>query len=346
MNSVFAIAMISLSCALSAALTWRFIHPGSFFHVLDHPNERSLHEHPVPRSGGVAIVTAWLVTAFMAIQGAGEAVAPAPWIIAGVLGLALVSFAEDRYGVPRRYRLLAHLLAASLLLLAGLAPEQVRVGALGLAVAPLLALPLTLLFGVWMTNLFNFMDGMDGFAGGMGVVGFATLAAAGWLAPEPGFALVSSVAAAACAGFLPWNFPQASIFMGDAGSTALGFLAAALTLWAAREGILPLWASLLVFSPFIVDASVTLLRRLLGGERIWQAHRSHYYQRLVGLGWSHRKTVLRAYLLMSACAATALQNRHQPAGQVIWLLGMWSAVYVLIAYKVHLLERRAGVAAR
>jgi len=242
--------------------------------------------------------------------------------------------------------MLVHLVAASLLLVPGPGLEHIALPGVSLSLSGPVAGVVTILFVAWVTNLYNFMDGMDGFAGGMGVVGFATLAAAGWLAAEPGFALVSSVAAAACAGFLPWNFPQASIFMGDAGSTALGFLAAALTLWAAREGILPLWASLLVFSPFIVDASVTLLRRLLGGERIWQAHRSHYYQRLVGLGWSHRKTVLRAYLLMSACAATALQNRHQPAGQVIWLLGMWSAVYVLIAYKVQLLERRAGVAAR
>ncbi len=337
-----AIALLGAAFTLSAWLSWRFTRPDSFFHVLDHPNERSLHSDPVPRSGGVAIVCVWLLGALLLQFRLGQVNPLASWIAASAVLLALVSFVEDRYGVARRYRLLAHLAAAAALPMAGLTAHQLQVGGWGLYLAPVLAVPLTLLLVVWMINLYNFMDGMDGFAGGMGAIGFAALGLTGWIKGVADFALLNALLAAACGGFLLWNFPKAKIFMGDAGSTTLGFLAAAMALWAARDGILPLWGSLLLFSPFIVDASVTLLRRAWRGERIWQAHRSHYYQRLVGLGWSHRKTVLRAYLLMAACAATALQSRNQPAHQVLWLLGMWAAVYAMIAYKVRLMERNAG----
>jgi hypothetical protein len=91
-----------------------------------------------------------------------------------------------------------------------------------------------------------------------------------------------------------------------------------------------------------VDATVTLVRRLLRGERIWEAHRSHYYQRLVGLGWSHRRTVLRAYLLMIACGATALQASSMAPVEQLWLVAIWSAIYGLVALKVHVMERRRG----
>jgi UDP-N-acetylmuramyl pentapeptide phosphotransferase/UDP-N-acetylglucosamine-1-phosphate transferase len=331
-----AILLSGAAFALSAWLTWRFTRPGSFFHVLDHPNERSLHSNPVPRTGGVAIIAAWLAGTALVTDGTG----PLPLIAVTALALALVSFAEDRYGVPRRYRLLAHLGAAAALPAGGLQVEFLQLGVWTLQAGALVAVGLTLFFIVWMVNLYNFMDGMDGFAGGMGAIGFAALAYSGWLADAQQFALANALLAAACGGFLLWNFPGARIFMGDAGSTTLGFLASAMALWAARDGILPLWASLLIFSPFIVDASVTLLRRLWRGERVWQAHRSHYYQRLVNLGWSHRKTVLRAYLLMAACAATALSSRGDSADQVLWLLGMWAVVYGVIAYKVRLMERR------
>ena len=336
-----AIVLLGAAFALSAWLNWRFTRPDSFFHVLDHPNERSLHSDPVPRTGGVAIVAVWLAAALMVAQMNG----PAPWIIATALLLALVSFVEDRYGVARRYRLLAHGLAAAALLPAGLVAQQLQIGGWALQLALLPAALLTLLAAIWMINLYSFMDGMDGFAGGMGVFGFGALGLIGGLQGATDFALLNALLAAVCGGFLLWNFPKARIFMGDAGSTTLGFLAAAMALWAARDGILPLWGSLLLFSPFIVDASVTLLRRAWRGERIWQAHRSHYYQRLVGLGWSHRKTVLRAYLLMLACAATALRSRNFPTEQVFWLLAMWAGVYGMIAYKVRLMERNAGVTA-
>ncbi len=343
MSIPVATALVGAAFALSAWLTRRFIDPRSLFHVLDHPNERSLHRDPVPRSGGVA-----LLLALAAAGVAGQFLTGFPpllgWIAAGAFVLGLVSYLEDRYGIPRRYRLLAHLGAAVLLLGAGLAPQGLELAGRVWELSCTLAFVLTLLYVVWMTNLYNFMDGMDGFAGGMAVFGFGALAWAGWYGEALPFALVSALIAASAGGFLLWNFPPARIFMGDAGSATLGFLAAALSLWAAQERIMPLWGSLLLFSPFIVDASLTLLRRALKGEKVWQAHRSHYYQRLVQAGWGHRRTVLRAYLLMGACALSVLQGMRMTPWEQLWLLAMWAAIYVLLALKVHLVERHRGAA--
>lgn len=139
--------------------------------------------------------------------------------------------------------------------------------------------------------------------------------------------------AGAAIGFLACNFPPARVFMGDAGSVPLGFLAGAFGLAGWRAGIWPLWFPLLVFSPFIFDATVTLGRRLSRGERVWQAHRDHAYQRLILAGWSHRRLALTAWLLMVASAASALGLQDAPlamqlAGLLIWLL-TYGAIFFL-----------------
>lgn len=324
---------------LSAVLAWRIAQPGSFFFVLDHPNARSLHTSAVPRGGGVAILAAILIGGLVAYAVLGL---PTEAIGIGIaaLGLGLVSFIEDRYGVKRRFRLMAHLAAALLLLVLGLGIEQLEFAGWTFLPGQAVSWVLTLLFVVWMTNLYNFMDGMDGFAGGMAVFGFGTLALLGAQADDPAFTLASGLIAASAAGFLVWNLPPAKLFMGDGGSAPLGFLSAALSLWGVDRGLFPIWIPLLIFSPFVVDATVTLIRRLLQGERIWEAHRSHYYQRLVGMGWSHRQTVFRAYLLMLACCATALQASAMVPAEQLWVVAIWSVIYGLVAFKVHLMERR------
>jgi UDP-N-acetylmuramyl pentapeptide phosphotransferase/UDP-N-acetylglucosamine-1-phosphate transferase len=127
--------------------------------------------------------------------------------------------------------------------------------------------------------------------------------------------------------------------MGDVGSSTLGFLAAALSIWGARDGVFPHWVAVLVFSPFVVDATVTLFRRVVQGERIWQAHRTHYYQRLVRLGWGHRKTLLWEYLLMLSSAGSALWAVSlPPAGQWALIL-VWAFVYTGLAVLVSRLEQ-------
>jgi UDP-N-acetylmuramyl pentapeptide phosphotransferase/UDP-N-acetylglucosamine-1-phosphate transferase len=190
---------------------------------------------------------------------------------------------------------------------------------------------LSVLCIVWMSNLFNFMDGANGLAGGMAAFGFAAYALVASLVGQYDLAIWSVCIAAAAGGFLVFNFDPTRIFMGDVGSVPLGFLAAMLGLEGFWRGAWPAWFPLLVFSVFIADASVTLLRRGLRGEKVWVAHREHYYQRLIRSGWSHRRLALAAYLLMFVTAGSAclLITASLPA-QVLVLMVFWGAYALLM----------------
>jgi len=220
-----------------------------------------------------------------------------------------VSFADDLAGLPSGLRLATHVGAA----------------AIGVAILSgtdnLLMFVVLVLAAAWITNLYNFMDGADGLAGGMTVVGFGTYAIAAYGAGAPALALVCVSLSAAAVAFLMHNWHPARIFLGDVGSVPLGFLAATLGLAGWREGAWPLWFPLLVFSPFIVDATFTLARRLAIGERVWRAHRDHYYQRMVRMGFGHRRSAAIEYALMIVSAGAALFARGLPAqGQGIALI--------------------------
>lgn len=308
--------------------------------LLDHPNPRSLHAEPVPRTGGLAVLAAVLLAA-----GSGLLWQPLPpvlpWLGAAVLLVAGISYLDDRQHVAVHWRLAAHVLAALVLWFAGLRWGALELPGFGLALGPLAPL-LTLLYVVWMINLYNFMDGMDGLAGSMTGFGFGALALLGWAGGEGAFTLVAGCIAAAGAGFLTSNFPPARIFLGDVGASTLGLAAAALTLWGNALGLFPLWVGWLAFSPFIVDATWTLLARLWRRERLWEAHRSHHFQRLVLAGWDHRRTLLRAWLLMAATAATAVAAPTLASAEQALLLIGWAAIYGLIHLRVGLAERLAA----
>ncbi|WP_295456025.1 glycosyltransferase family 4 protein [uncultured Thiodictyon sp.] len=321
--------------------------------LLDHPNARSLHQVAVPRSGGLAVCGALaLMLAWYWLSGVGNggswhwAPGPAPlwWIAAAALPVALVSLFDDFGHVSRRLRFAVHLGAALTLLAGGLAWDTLDLPGMDWPLPFALAAPLSVLYVVWMVNLYNFMDGMDGFAGGMAVCGFAALALLGWHGGDPAFALAAAGIAAAAAGFLVSNFPPARIFLGDLGSSTFGLLAAGFSLWGAHQRLFPLWVAALAFSPFIVDATWTLMRRIMCGERIWEAHRSHHYQRLVLAGWGHRKTVLRAYALMAAAAACAVAAPRLTAPEQWLLLLAWAIIYLLVHVRVGLAERQGSTA--
>ena len=279
--------------------------------ALDHPTPRSLHEAPVPRTGGLGLHAG----AQLALGIIAPNLPAALWI--AFIVLLLVSFLDDLREIPALWRLVAHLAACGLLVAAVLPGEY---GIL-LAAAATLAI-------AWMANLYNFMDGSDGLAGGMAVIGFSIYGAAAWQAGSTEFALVNFSIAAAAAGFLAFNFHPARIFLGDAGAVPLGFLAAALGMigWLQRDWTW--WFPVLVFAPFIVDASVTLARRLLRREKVWEAHRNHYYQRLVRLGWGHRRTALAEYAVMLASGILALAALALPAGLQAALLAVAAVAYL------------------
>jgi UDP-N-acetylmuramyl pentapeptide phosphotransferase/UDP-N-acetylglucosamine-1-phosphate transferase len=334
----FSAPFLAWAAALAGA-GW-LAQPNARWRLLDQPNARSLHQHPIPRTGG------WAVLGGLVIGAAGLAVFLPDTrcflmpVLYGLLPLVMVSWLDDRQGVAAPWRLMVHSGAAMSLILAGFTLPPCLIPHLSGPLPVWAVSSLTGLFILWMINLYNFMDGMDGFAGGMAVIGFTTLA---WLGrADTGFAAVNLTIAAASAGFLAYNFPPARLFLGDTGSTALGFLAAACSLWGSAAGRFPFWAALWVFSPFIVDATVTLLRRMMRGERIWEAHRSHYYQRLVLLGWGHRRTVLAEYVLMLACAGSAMLAVQLPPNDALMLAIGGVCVYGLLIGSVGWLEKRCA----
>lgn len=281
----------------------------------DLPNDRSLHGTPISRSGGLAIVCAIALTGPLFFYGVGT------WLSLGAV-LALVSFADDWRSLPATLRLTTHFVAA-------LALVYYQMPDLPLPLAALLVLGI-----VWGTNLYNFMDGADGLAGGMALIGFCVYAVAAWSA-DATLAWFATTVSATAAAYLVFNFHPARIFMGDAGSIPLGFLASALGVYGWYSALWPAWFPLLTFSPFIVDASLTLAQRAARGERIWQAHHEHYYQRLIRMGLGHRNTALAEYALMAAAGISALSLLRAPALAQHLLLAIWAAIYLALAAMVN-----------
>jgi UDP-N-acetylmuramyl pentapeptide phosphotransferase/UDP-N-acetylglucosamine-1-phosphate transferase len=277
----------------------------------DRPNERSLHLMPIPRLGGLGIMAGFAIAA--ALIGWNST------LVGIALTLTAICVFDDLRGLPVVLRFTAHTIAAIALLAHSSldAPWWIQV-AIVVAI-------------VWMTNLFNFMDGSDGLAGGMALFGFGTYAIAARLAGVDGLALTAASIAFAAGAFLCLNFHPARVFMGDAGSIPLGFLAAALGYSGYVTHAWPGWFPVLVFSPFIVDASVTLARRAIAGERIWHAHRSHYYQRMVRIGWGHRRVALLEYALMACVALIALVTRSATGSTQMVAIALVGLAYVTYA---------------
>ena len=263
---------------------------------LDYPSDRSLHHRPVSRVGGIAIWAGFLPAALFAPGPvAGNLAWLAPWAF-----VIAVSFADDWFGVRPSIRLAVQTLAAVAFALAlpwqhpaeGISPQHVLV-VIGMAFAI-----------VWSANLFNFMDGNDGLAAVMAICGFGAFGAAAARAGTN--ADVFFALAAASLVFLCVNLPPARTFMGDGGSVGLGFLASAFGFYGIRAEIWPSWFPLLVFMPFAADATVTVLRRLARGDHLFEAHRTHYYQRLHQMGSGHRGTLLFYAVLIVGTSASAL----------------------------------------
>jgi UDP-N-acetylmuramyl pentapeptide phosphotransferase/UDP-N-acetylglucosamine-1-phosphate transferase len=333
------VAML-VSFAVAGVLSWRLSRPGAPIYLLDHPNERSLHQHATPRTGGLAVIAG--ITLGLSILAWGQSLGPATPALAalapGVVAIAIVSLLDDWLGASPAVRLVVHLAAAAFALLGpgDALGWRAFVEAHGWN-APLGLVGATLVVG-WATNLYNFMDGMDGFAGGMTLVGFGTLGAATMLEGQPALGRICFVIAAAAGGFLLLNYPPARIFLGDVGSSVLGFLAGGVSLWGIASGAFPWWLALLAFSAFVVDATATVMRRLVAAERIWTPHTTHFYQRLVRLGWGHRRTVVAEYVLMVLSSASGLLVMLRDGEGWPILLAIWAVVFAALARRVRVLE--------
>ena len=318
---------------ISAGAVWYLIEKRSRLQIVDVPNDRSLHSVPMPRTGGIGIL-AGLAAGILWIAITENSTPVLPWITFALAIAAGVSLADDRWGLRARYRLAAHLIAAAIVafgarLLIGEIPFP-NGTALPLAEAGAVV---TVIFIAWMANTFNFMDGIDGIASTMAIFGFAAIAYLAWTGGDRLIACLSAVAVPAVFGFLLFNFPPARIFMGDSGSISLGFLSATLAIAGVSRGVFDIWVPLIIYSPFLADTTVTLLRRAIARKPVWQAHREHFYQRLVLSGLTHRQTLFVEIVLMTAMAGAAIAYSRSAASRPYVLAGV-VAVYVVLAIVV------------
>jgi UDP-GlcNAc:undecaprenyl-phosphate GlcNAc-1-phosphate transferase len=281
--------------------------------ALDQPNHRSLHTKVTPRTGGIAII-AGVIAGSLWLQGIYTFLIP-------TILLLMICLVDDIKGLAVRWRLVAQFVIAAGFLWSAYSMPWWQF------LAAVLAL-------VWMINLYNFMDGSDGLAGGMAVFGFGAYGIAAHYQGDIHMTLLAFVVSSSSFAFLLFNFNPARIFMGDSGSVPLGFLAGGIGLHGWLDGLWGLWFPILVFSPFIVDASLTLFRRLMNGEKVWQAHRSHYYQRLIQVGFGHKKTALLEYVLMLFCAAGAIMLLNQPTIIIYVCLFAFVILYAWISFEV------------
>jgi Fuc2NAc and GlcNAc transferase len=297
---------VSLGVLLAWALTGLFICGLDSWGWIDRPNPRSAHQRPTPRGGGLAFIVAAICVSLL-LAGAADhpAAVHASSLLLLSLPLALVGLVDDRLSLPASWRYFAQIFTALLLLHATPLP------------IPGLAWPLLLMTVTAVINFTNFMDGLDGLVAGCMAVALGA-SALQLAAPLPLWGLVGALL-----GFLIWNWSPAKVFMGDVGSTFLGAVFAGAVLqasaWTQALGLL------LVATPLLGDACMCVLRRLLAGQRIWQAHRLHLFQRLHQGGWPHGR-VSALYIAATALLAIALQ------------LGGWRAVLPLA-----LLEMLVGI---
>jgi UDP-N-acetylmuramyl pentapeptide phosphotransferase/UDP-N-acetylglucosamine-1-phosphate transferase len=298
-----AIAFLGTAAGIKPLLDW--LHRRE---ILDHPNERSSHSLPTPRGGGLAVTPSLLLAwAFVAVM-------PGPlagWIwvmVAGALVLLMASWADDRHTLPAGPRLLAHaaVAAGALYMLPG--ELTVFQGALPLWADRLV----TGLGWVWFVNLYNFMDGIDG------ISGIETASIGGGVAAVvlfDGAALetlpLAMAAVAAAIGFLVWNWHPARIFLGDSGSVPLGFLLGGVLIQLAAAGELA--AALILPAYYLADATITILWRLKDGEKIWQPHKRHFYQRAVQGGRRHDQVALAVLAGNLGLVAAAVLSVDFPA---------------------------------
>lgn len=320
------------AAVLCAVLLGLMRATGFMMHVLDRPNARSMHAQPVPRVGGLPLLlAAWGLAALLDPEGPARLAS----FSVPLLLLVLIGGLDDRIGLGALPRMLVQLACATPLALGW---AQQFIGSKALAATPasvallLLVAAILVIAVTWAINLYNFMDGSDALAGLMTSIGFGALALA---RPESSLAMTAGCIAGAALGFLVHNRPPAKVFLGDAGSTALGFLAAGLAFEGMFSGAWPFWFPGIVFMPFWLDATLTLLRRALAGKRLSEAHRDHAYQRLALAGAGHAGTAVAYGLLMLADAAAALWLlRHAgsafPLTPIAGIIGVHLLAYGII----------------
>jgi Fuc2NAc and GlcNAc transferase len=259
--------------------------------ILDVPNGRSSHSVPTPYGGGLAIVCSWLAGG-IGLIGIGIVDMPIAMSIGPpAILIAAAGFVDDKFRLSAILRLAIQ--CAGVVWFLAFLHTPLSVGIDWLDNLPLISYVISGFALVWLINLFNFMDGIDGAAASQAAFVALAMALISFLfVRNSSLALVNIALAAACLGFLIWNWPPAKIFMGDVGSSFLGFVLGAIALIISTEYAISVWPWVILFGVFLIDSTVTLVRRASSGQRWYEAHRSHAYQRLARHWGSHRKVTL------------------------------------------------------
>ncbi len=297
-------------------------------YAMARPNARSSHATPVPQGGGAAVVAATLATAAFGLLDFGlPGLGRFAWIAAGAILLAVVGAVDDVRGLPVLPRLLLQVAAVAMVVLGAMGDTRILPGVVPYPVEALLLL----VAGTWFVNLTNFIDGIDGVT----LAGFLPLAggvvALAWMGrTTPMAGLLAMTFCGALAGFVWFNLPRASLFLGDVGSLPIGLLGGAILLDIAQNGAL---AAAVIFPLYhVADATLTLFGRLARREKVWEAHRQHAYQRAVDGGWSHARVSGLVLALNIGLAGLAVAStRLGPAGQVGCVVAAGLCVAALIA---------------
>lgn len=286
------IIALSLTFLLSTLFVKLFLHRAASIGLMDVPNGRSAHKKPTPRGGGLVFVAVWSLACL----------AMGWWrdmqtsiMLACPLIVALLGLWDDRYQLSARMKFLVQTAAALVFCLA-LAPSNVTIdlGIYSFVLPDYLVVPLLTLLIVWSINIFNFMDGVDGLAAIEGLTVLLSGCFFFWIRDQENAHLGMFLhLSSALAGFLIWNFPKASVFMGDVGSGFLGFMLAFMAIVGQVFCHIPIFVFMIVYGVFIVDTFVTIVRRISLGEKWYLPHSTHAYQRLQHIaGWSHSSILL------------------------------------------------------
>jgi UDP-N-acetylmuramyl pentapeptide phosphotransferase/UDP-N-acetylglucosamine-1-phosphate transferase len=309
--------------------------------LLDIPNYRSSHSVPKPRLGGVAITISFYV-ACATLLIAGFRPFASSLILAGALGggvvIALAGLLDDLRGLDARLKLLVQFGAAGVAVASGIVLRDFSVPLVGTLHLGALAAPATLVWIVAIVNFYNFVDGIDGLAAGIGLIASAFLYFIAGMTGAEGLQGLYAILAGSSFGFLRFNFPPARIFMGDMGSTFIGYTFAVLSVVAQGAGV-PAFLTILLLSGVVGDAVLTLVRRALRRERLFSPHRTHYYQRLTSLGLSHKQVTLLEYLIASLLGVSAILAFHQAWTFVTFLSVIWIGFFLWALAKIRSMEK-------
>lgn len=294
------ITAFSCSCAfiISLLLTRQYRVFAERLNVLDVPNERSSHQAPIPRGAGISFFFAFnVILGFLLWQEKITMEYAFPLMLGGSV-VAALGYWDDVSSVSATLRLFIHFLV-SIFIFSLLSQGFIKhVEISFLPDWPWLTAIFCILFIIWFINLYNFMDGCDGLSTSIGIAGAGLIAVVSLLQGNMNLALIYIVLAYALGGFLVFNWPPAKVFMGDSGAYFLGYVFGSLALISKIYYTSSLYVHLIIFGLFIVDATWTVLRRAIRGERLYVGHRMHAFQKLIARGWGHAR-VTSLYVLIT-----------------------------------------------